>query len=67
MQITDVRTSTRLLTKLRETPSLSARDLLEQRVSFVVGAMPHNSGVTKERVRQVLLEQSGITVATESR
>ncbi len=56
-----IRTSPDLLNKLRTaTPKrATASDLLEQRVSFVYGSMAQDSGVTRERVRQVLLEQAG--------
>jgi hypothetical protein len=37
----------------------SATEILEQRVSFVFGSIKANSGVTRERVRQVILEQDG--------
>ena len=58
-----IRTSPLLLTKLRAATAVksSARDLLEQRVSFVYGSLAQDSGVTRERVRQVLLEQAGAT------
>ena len=56
-----IRTSPALLTKLRTSTAVksSARDLLEQRVSFVYGSLAQDSGVTRERVRQVLLEHAG--------
>jgi len=39
---------------------LNADELLEQRVSFVFGSMSsRDSGVTKDQVRQVILEQQG--------
>lgn len=40
---------------------LSPNDLLEQRVSFVFGSMKSQNGVTKDRVRQMILEQVGDT------
>ena len=56
-----IRTSPALLSKLRTATAVksSARDLLEQRVSYVYGSLAQDSGVTRERVRQVLLEQAG--------
>jgi hypothetical protein len=44
---------------------MTAGDLLEQRVSFVYGSIDAASGVTRERVRQLILQQEGSTaVAT---
>lgn len=37
----------------------SHSELLEQRVSYVFGSMKPSIGVTRERVRQVILEQDG--------
>jgi hypothetical protein len=58
-----IKTNADLLNKLRSAPArvASANDLLEQRVSFVFGSLARDSGVTRERVRQVLLEQVGGT------
>lgn len=38
---------------------LSSNEIHEQRVSFVFGSMDEKNGVTKERVRQVILNQVG--------
>lgn len=43
------------------TKPMTARDLMEQRVSFVYGSMDAASGVTRDRVRQLILEQEGST------
>ena len=59
-----LKTDPALLSKLehaaerKPTPS----EMLEQRVSFVYGSLKDSSGVSRERVRQVILEQTG-TVA----
>ena len=42
---------------------LSPGEVLEQRVSFVFGSMDEKNGVTKEHVRQVILNQVGSTEA----
>lgn len=43
---------------------LSADQLLEQRVSFVYGSMgKQENAMTKEQVRQVILEQQGAVLA----
>ncbi|MFK4075903.1 hypothetical protein ACI2KX_19515 [Ectopseudomonas khazarica] len=41
----------------------TASELLEQRVSFVYGSMGQKSGVTREQVRKLILEQEGAEVA----
>lgn len=38
---------------------ISQSELMEQRVSFVFGSMDNQNGVTKEQVRQAILEQVG--------
>jgi hypothetical protein len=42
---------------------LSSQEVVEQRVSFVFGSMDAKNGVTKEHVRQVILNQSGASEA----
>ena len=56
-----IKTSPDLLTRIRTSAAKksSASDILEQRVSFVFGSLAQDSGVTRERVRQVLIEQAG--------
>lgn len=39
-------------------------EMLEQRVSFVYGSMDAKSAVTRERVRQMLLDAQGNTTST---
>ncbi|HMV21906.1 MAG TPA: hypothetical protein PKL28_04405 [Rhodocyclaceae bacterium] len=38
----------------------SAREVQEQRVSFVLGSMSSKSSVTREHIRQVIDEQEGL-------
>lgn len=61
-----LKTSPRLLEALRSaaTKPMTARDVMEQRVSFVYGSMDAASGVTRERVRQLILEQEGSTTVS---
>lgn len=56
-------TSLRLVGALDRAKSrpMSQRDLIEQRVSFVLGSVNPDSNVTRERVREVVLGQDGIT------
>ena len=56
-----LKTDRHLLAKLQQpaTHKPSPKEILEQRVSFVFGSIKPASGVTRERVRQVILEQDG--------
>jgi hypothetical protein len=56
-----LKTDQHLLDKLQQVAAHrpSPHEILEQRVSFVYGSMKPSSGVTRERVRQVILEQDG--------
>jgi len=56
-----LKTSPELLSKLKQTVErkLSAAEILEQRISFVFGSLKPGSGITRERVRQILLEHDG--------
>ena len=58
-----LKTSPNLLQALRKAGSrpMSAKDLLEQRISFVYGSIDSKSGVTRDRIRQLILEQGGAT------
>lgn len=58
-----LKTSPVLLEALRSVANkpMTARDLMEQRVSFVYGSIDAASGVTRDRVRQLILEQEGST------
>ena len=56
-----LKTSEALLSAVRVAGArkMTTDELLEQRVSFVYGSMDSSSAVTRERVRQMLLEQGG--------
>lgn len=56
-----LKTDPALLNKLKGAAARksSQDEIFEQRVSFVFGSMKENSGVTRERVRRVILEQDG--------
>jgi len=58
-----LRTSSRLAGALHlaKGKTISSKDLLEQRVSFVLGSVKPESDVTRERIREVVLSQGGIT------
>ena len=57
----NIQTDPGLLAKLRNQANgeTSAKEIFEQRVSFVFGSMAQDSGVTREQVRKVILEQAG--------
>lgn len=54
-----LKTDPQLLSRLERAAKCkpSSREIAEQRVSFVYGSMKDSSGVTRERVRQVLSGQ----------
>ena len=59
---TSLKTDPSLLAKVRHAAErkLTTSELVEQRVSFVYGSMGGDmSGMTKDHVRQVILEQGG--------
>lgn len=61
-----LRTDPQLLSKLSIMRRPSPAEILEQRVSFAFSAVKQSSGVTREQVRQVILEQcGGVTGATK--
>ena len=56
-----LKTDPKLIEKIKSaaTHKPSATEIFEQRVSYVYGLMPSKSGVTRERVRQVI--EGGLT------
>jgi ribosomal protein S24E len=62
-QLMSLRTDAALLEVMKAAASrkLSARENIEQRVSYVFGLMHDDSTVTREHVRKVILEQVGAT------
>jgi len=62
--IVDLKTSEALLDALKRasTVKLSTSDMLEQRVSFVYSLMDADSDVTREHIKQVIVEQEGINI-----
>lgn len=54
-----IKTSEQLMNAVRAASSrkMTTAELLEQRVSFVYGSMDAASAMTRERVRELLLEQ----------
>ena len=62
-QAMSLKTNAGLLNVMKAMASrkLSAKEQLEQRVSYVFGLMHDSSNVTKEQVRKAILEQAGAT------
>lgn len=54
-----LKTDPQLLSRLSAVHKPSQAEILEQRVSFAFSSVKASSGVTREQVRQVILEQSG--------
>jgi hypothetical protein len=59
--MSELKTKPSLLDALHKasTQAPTAEELQRQRVSFIMGVLPHNSGVTRAHVEDVLAEQEG--------
>jgi hypothetical protein len=59
--MTDLRTDERLLAALQQSATMTppADQIERQRLSFVMGALPMDSDVTREDVRELLDRQKG--------
>jgi hypothetical protein len=58
--MTKLKTSKSLLDALREaTRPVTSEELHAQRVSFIMGSVKAESGITREQVQQVLAKQEG--------
>jgi hypothetical protein len=64
--MTELKTSQHLLDALRSAASqkVSSEELHAQRVSFIMGSVKPESGITREQVQQVLAKQEGSTTAS---
>lgn len=62
--ISELKTSADLLRALDSAGSrkLSSAEMLAQRVSFVFGSMDSDSNVTREHIREVIVDQEGLDV-----
>lgn len=60
-----MKTNAGLLDSIKKISSMhmSSREIIEQRISFVYGSIDSKNGITREKVRQVILEQVGGTEA----
>jgi hypothetical protein len=58
---TNLKTPDSLLTALQKAASrpLSAEEIEEQRISFIMGSLSETSSVTRARVQEVLAQQEG--------
>lgn len=61
-QMLNLKTKSSLLAMLTTATSNkpSSEQLLKQRVSFVYGSLDPEGGVTREQVRQIIVEQEGV-------
>ncbi len=61
--ILSLKTNEALLSKLKHAASHkpSSAEILDQRVSFVFGLLKPDSGMTREQVRKVIVDQEGGT------
>jgi len=59
--MTELKTSESLLDALRKASSrkITSEELHAQRVSFIMGSVKAESGITREQVQQVLAKQEG--------
>lgn len=61
MKLTDLHTNEALLLKLKASAAktLTAEDILKQRISYVMGTLKDDSPVTRSKVKAVLSLQTG--------
>ena len=59
--MTELKTDANLLRALQRasTRKPTAEELRQQRVSFIMGLLKENSGVTRSRIQEVLAKQDG--------
>ena len=59
--ISNLKTSSELLRKIKEAANkpMTSAEIKEQRVSFIVGSIDPDNGVSRERVKEILAEQEG--------
>ena len=58
-----IRTDAGLLEALKRASSheMTASEVQEQRISFIYGSVKPSAGLTREKIREVLLEQYGLS------
>lgn len=63
--VTKIKTDSALLEALQRASSVKQTpdEIFQQRVSFIYGSMKPDSNVTRERIKQILLEQEGARAA----
>ncbi len=64
-EVLNLKTKPELLDALQKSLArkTTAKDIQEQRVSFVYGSLSSKSSVTRDQVRKLLVEQDGLEVA----
>ncbi len=66
--MTELRTEPKLLAtiaRLRD-HKMTAKEVLEQKASFVYGSISHGPGTTKEQVRKRVMERAGMEIDGDS-
>ncbi len=58
----EIKTNSFLLEALRNAAQVkqTAQDRLEQRVSYIFGSVDADNGITKDRIRQFLVNEDGL-------
>jgi len=61
----ELKTNPKLLSSLKDAASKkqTVDEIREQKVSFVYGSLSSKSAVTREQVRQLLVDREGVVVA----
>lgn len=55
----DIKTDSDLLRRLRTARGLTRQQLLQQRISFIYGALPGDSTITRQQIENTLKEVEG--------
>lgn len=55
----DIKTDSDLLRRLRTARGLTRDQLLQQRISFIYGALPGDSTITRQQIENTLREVEG--------
>ena len=58
----DIKTDVNLLRRLTTPMAVSREQLLRQRVSFIYGALPQDSTITRHQIEETLKRGEGVTI-----
>lgn len=59
---TDIKTDGRLLHRLMTATGVTREQLQKQRISFIYGALPQDSAITRQQIERVLKRSEGEAV-----